>query len=60
MQPGPKNLITDVKGLRVGNAQDDATEIWLYRCDCRHAVHCICACDGRCAGNAGNRSVGPR
>ena len=23
MQPGPKNLITDVKGLRVGNAQDD-------------------------------------
>ena len=24
MQPGPKNLITDVKGLRVGNAQDDA------------------------------------
>ena len=24
MQPGPKNLITDVAGLRVGNAQDDA------------------------------------
>ena len=24
MHPGPKNLITDVKGLRVGNAQDDA------------------------------------
>ncbi|NRB03080.1 MAG: P1 family peptidase [Rhodobacteraceae bacterium] len=24
MQPGPKNLITDVPGLRVGNAQDDA------------------------------------
>ena len=24
MQPGPKNLITDIKGLRVGNAQDDA------------------------------------
>ena len=23
MRPGPKNLITDVKGLRVGNAQDD-------------------------------------
>ena len=23
MQPGPKNLITDIKGLRVGNAQDD-------------------------------------
>ena len=24
MQPGPKNLITDIKGLRVGNAHDDA------------------------------------
>ncbi len=24
MHPGPKNLITDVAGLRVGNAQDDA------------------------------------
>jgi D-aminopeptidase len=24
MQPGPKNLITDVPGLRVGNASDDA------------------------------------
>ena len=24
MKPGPKNLITDVPGLRVGNAQDDA------------------------------------
>jgi len=24
MQPGPKNLITDVPGLLVGNAQDDA------------------------------------
>ncbi len=24
MQPGPKNLITDIAGLRVGNAQDDA------------------------------------
>lgn len=24
MMPGPKNLITDVSGLRVGNAQDDA------------------------------------
>ncbi|MEM7709943.1 MAG: P1 family peptidase, partial [Pseudomonadota bacterium] len=24
MRPGPKNLITDVPGLRVGNAQDDA------------------------------------
>ncbi|KIN65813.1 Peptidase, T4 family [Sulfitobacter noctilucae] len=24
MTPGPKNLITDVAGLRVGNAQDDA------------------------------------
>jgi L-aminopeptidase/D-esterase-like protein len=24
VQPGPKNLITDVKDLRVGNAQDDA------------------------------------
>ena len=23
MKPGPKNLITDVRGLRVGNAQDD-------------------------------------
>ncbi len=23
MQPGPKNLITDIPGLRVGNAQDD-------------------------------------
>lgn len=23
MQPGPRNLITDVEGLRVGNAQDD-------------------------------------
>ena len=22
MQPGPKNLITDVQGLLVGNAQD--------------------------------------
>lgn len=24
MKPGPKNLITDIAGLRVGNAQDDA------------------------------------
>jgi L-aminopeptidase/D-esterase-like protein len=24
MKPGPRNLITDVPGLRVGNAQDDA------------------------------------
>ena len=24
MSPGPRNLITDVAGLRVGNAQDDA------------------------------------
>lgn len=24
MQPGPKNLITDIPGLRVGNARDDA------------------------------------
>ncbi len=24
MRPGPRNLVTDVKGLRVGNAQDDA------------------------------------
>lgn len=24
MQPGPRNLITDVSGLRVGNAQDEA------------------------------------
>jgi D-aminopeptidase len=24
MHPGPKNLITDVPGLRVGNARDDA------------------------------------
>lgn len=24
MQPGPKNLITDVQGLKVGHAQDDA------------------------------------
>lgn len=24
MRPGPRNLITDVNGLRVGNAQDDA------------------------------------
>ena len=23
MQPGPKNLITDVQGLLVGNAQDE-------------------------------------
>jgi len=26
MQPGPRNLITDVAGLRVGNAQDDAVK----------------------------------
>ncbi|MEF9604288.1 peptidase T4, partial [Paracoccus sp. PXZ] len=24
MRPGPRNLITDVAGLRVGNARDDA------------------------------------
>ena len=24
MKPGPRNLITDVPGIRVGNAQDDA------------------------------------
>ena len=23
LNPGPKNLLTDVRGLRVGNAQDD-------------------------------------
>ena len=27
MQPGPKNLITDVRGLLVGNAQDENIKI---------------------------------
>ena len=29
MRPGEKNLITDIKGLKIGNAEDDYTALVL-------------------------------
>ncbi len=59
MQPGPKNLITDVKGLRVGNAQDDTLKSGCTVVTRKNAVHCICECDGWRTGDAGNRPFSP-
>ena len=54
---GPRNSITDVAGILVGNAQDDAPEIRRHRDPCRPAGRSRGACDGRRAGNARDRSA---
>ena len=60
MNPGPRNLITDVPGLKVGNAQDDTLEIRHNCSDGGQPVHSFGSCDGRRPRHAGDRPSGGR
>ena len=60
MRPGPRNLITDVPGLLVGNATRRAAEVGRHGADRASAVRRRGRRARRRAGHAGDRPARPR
>ena len=60
MNPGPRNLITDVAGLRVGNAEDHRDQDRHHRAGRRQAVPRLGRRHGRLARLARDRPAGAR